>query len=214
MEHIVEVRFRLLGSEPFAADHGYQLYGAISRLIPEVHQPNGIAICPIAGRQIGDRQMVLTRNSWLRLRVPAEKVPVVIRLAGKELRLGNARLSVGTPQIQLLRPAPALRSRLVVIKPKEAPKAQLLTQELFRQSAQRQLEQLGIAPTTALEIGKRRTLKIKRREIVGYELTLRGLSEADSLVLLAQGLGGRRHMGCGVFVPLQEEDHDEPATAV
>jgi len=40
---------------PVPADHGYHLYAAVSRMLPAVHQANGISIHPIRGRLIGDR---------------------------------------------------------------------------------------------------------------------------------------------------------------
>ncbi len=203
MSLIVELEFPLLGTAPIPADHGYLLYAAVSRLLPEVHRPNAIALCPIPGRQLGNRQLVLTRVSRLRLRAPQEQVPLLVHLAGKELQLGQARLTVGTPRVRALQPAEALRSRLVVIKVKEAPRASDLTAELFAQAARRQLDQLGISPQARLHVGKRRTLRLKHREVVGYELAVCGLTDEESLALQQHGLGGRRHMGCGVFVPLR-----------
>jgi CRISPR-associated protein Cas6 len=57
-------------------------------------------------------------------------------------------------------------------------------------------------PPAAGTRGKRRTLRIKDKEVVGYEVKLEGLTVAESLNIQEQGLGGRRHMGCGVFVPM------------
>jgi CRISPR-associated protein Cas6 len=36
---------------------------------------------------------------------------------------------------------------------------------------------------------------------VGFALTVQGLSPDSSLRLQTLGLGGRRHMGCGLFLP-------------
>jgi len=36
---------------------------------------------------------------------------------------------------------------------------------------------------------------------VGYAVRVSGLSDEDSLKLQERGLGGKRRMGCGVFVP-------------
>jgi CRISPR-associated protein Cas6 len=53
-----------------------------------------------------------------------------------------------------------------------------------------------------LTLGKRRTLRIKDKEVVGYEVVVEGLTAAESITLQETGLGGRRHMGCGIFSPL------------
>lgn len=38
---------------------------------------------------------------------------------------------------------------------------------------------------------------------LGYEVVLEGLTAKESLHFPEKGLGGRRHMGCRVFVPLR-----------
>jgi CRISPR-associated protein Cas6 len=50
-----------------------------------------------------------------------------------------------------------------------------------------------------LTLGKRRTLRIKDKEVVGYEVLVEALTAEESLNLQEHGLGGRRHMGCGIF---------------
>src|SRR5439155_1578765 len=50
-----------------------------------------------------------------------------------------------------------------------------------------------------LAVGERRTLRVKDKQVVGFELAATGLSTEDSLRLQETGIGGRRHMGCGIF---------------
>ena len=45
-------------------------------------------------------------------------------------------------------------------------------------------------------------VRIKDREIVGYEVVIERLTAEESLTVQEHGLGGRRHMGCGVFTPV------------
>ena len=49
----VDLAFELVGQQPIPADHGYALYGALSRVLPAVHRDNGVAIHPIGGQQMG-----------------------------------------------------------------------------------------------------------------------------------------------------------------
>ena len=107
------------------------------------------------------------------------------------------------PQVWSLRPSTALRSRLVIIKIKDAPTAADITAENFEASARRQLNALGVSPESILTIGKRRTLRLKQKEVVGYEVILEGLTAEESLNVQEAGIGGRRHMGCGVFTSLK-----------
>jgi CRISPR-associated protein Cas6 len=52
---------------------------------------------------------------------------------------------------------------------------------------------------------KRRVVRIKGVAITGYSLLVTELSAADSIKLQESGLGGRRHLGCGFFVPAKRE---------
>ena len=61
----IDLAFRLTSTQPLSADHGYTLYGAISRLLPDAHRENGIAIHPIRGRIVGHRQMIHQRADEL-----------------------------------------------------------------------------------------------------------------------------------------------------
>lgn len=194
----VDLAFSLTGTNAIAADHGYALYGAISGLLPHVHSENGIGVHPIRGRQIGSRQLMLMPWSTLTLRLSDDKIASVLPLAGKALRVGDASVSVGVPTVQSLVLATALRSRLVVIKVANI-RPDSVTENQFADAVRRQISKLGIADVASVTIGKRRTLRVKKREIVGYELVVEGLTAEESVTLQEHGLGGKRHMGCGVF---------------
>ena len=197
----VDLAFRLQGAGPIPADHGYALYAAVSRLIPEVHRENGLAVHPICGRQVGERRLMLMPWSTLSMRVPDSEIGVLLKLAGKSLRLDGTTLRVGVPDVRALVPSTVVRSRLVVIKVAHAGAADL-TVATFSTAARRQMDELGINSEAILNVGKRRTLRLKQREIVGYELLVEGLTAVESIALQEVGLGGKRHMGCGVFVPV------------
>jgi CRISPR-associated protein Cas6 len=200
----VDLAFRLQGTGPIPADHGYALYAAVSHLIPEVHRENGIAIHPICGRQVGERRLMLMPWSTLAVRVPDSQIAVLLKLAAKSLRLDDAALRVGVPEVRTLVPSTAVRSRLVVIKIAHAGAADL-TAETFSAAARRQMDELGIGAGAVLNVGKRRSLRMKQREIVGYELLVEGLTAVESIALQENGLGGKRHMGCGVFGAFDEK---------
>ena len=197
----IDLTFAVQGTQPIPADHGYALYGAISRLLPEVHQENGIAVHPIRGQSIGDRRMQLMPWSALALRVEDGKVAPLLTLAGKSLDLNGAKLRVGVPVVRALIPATAVRSRLVIIKVAHTD-AHSLTAELFTTAARKQLDELGTAREAVLTVppDRRRTMALKHKEIVGYEVIVEGLTAEESITLQERGIGGKRHMGCGVFV--------------
>lgn len=140
--------------------------------------------------------MLLAPWSRLTLRIEAERIADVLSLAGKQLTIAGQPLRVGVPQVHALTPAAALRSRLVTIK-------KFLDPEPFLEAVRRQLDALGVSEQVQTTLGRRRTLRIKDKEVVGFEVVLEGLLAEESLTVQEQGIGGRRHMGCGVFVPIQ-----------
>lgn len=212
-EFIVDVVFPLYG-DAIPADHGYQLFSAISHEAPELHSDPSVGVHPIRGRLIGQRMLALTRESRLIVRLPVSRIREVLRLAGKQLDLGGGKVMVGAPDTRPLRPAPQLHSRLVVIKGFTEPAG-------FLDAVQRQLAERGVAGEAQLVVRRsrlpmeggrgstepylRRTLRIHDREIVGYAVRVAGLAPEDSLRLQAVGLGGRRRFGCGIFIPAAEE---------
>jgi len=213
---MLELVFSLIGAHPIPSDHGYLLYSAISQLVPDVHAENSLAVHPIQGRQIGNRQIQLIDRSCLVLRIPDGKIAPLLKLAGQSLRVGATSIRVGVPQVRALVPATALRSRLVTIKVKNI-SAGALTPKIFLEAARRALTKLGLSnevrvtiptrsgltPESPL-IPQRRTLRVRDVEIVGYELVIEGLTAEESLTLQEHGLGGKRHMGCGVFAAVRD----------
>jgi CRISPR-associated protein Cas6 len=199
----IDLSFTLNALDAIQVDHGYLLYSAVSRLLPAAHQADGYGIHPIRGRQLGGRTLQLTEHSRLVIRTEADEIASFLSLAGKQLCILNRPVRIGVPQVQSLVPAVAVRSRLVTIKLADA-MAQSAhdAAETFRSSALRKLGELGISTAAQLSLGKRRTLRIKDKEVVGYEVLIEGLNAEESICLQEAGLGGRRHMGCGLFVPV------------
>ena len=91
--NVVDLAFAALSTKPLLSDHGYPLYGALSRALPAVHQENGIGIHPIRGQQIGNRQITLLPTSRLVLRASTEKIHDLIQLAAPTC--GSACLKSG-----------------------------------------------------------------------------------------------------------------------
>jgi CRISPR-associated protein Cas6 len=189
----VDLCFRLSGTS-VRLDHGYALYAALSRALPVFHEAEWLGVHPVTGLRVGNA-LQLSRGSRLRLRVPADRIGDVLGLAGKRLDVAGTALRIGVPDVRPLTPAATLQARLVNIKGFEE-------EEPFRAAAQRQLDALGIRGK--LGIGRRRVMRIKDKTIVGFQVVLAELTAEESITLQEQGLGGRRRMGCGIFVPLRE----------
>ncbi|MFO0609487.1 MAG: type I-MYXAN CRISPR-associated protein Cas6/Cmx6 [Polyangiales bacterium] len=193
----VEVGFPLAG-DTVPLDHGYALYSAMSRVLgPELHGAAWLSVLPVRGLARGDGTLALQRhNTALRLRIEPARLPTVLPLAGKTLEVDGHRVLVGTSRVFALEPHPALHARMVVIK-------KFMEEGPFREAVARQLDARGVKATIELE--RRRVLRIAGDTVVGFGVTLRGLSEADSLTVQYAGVGGRQRFGCGVFTPARRE---------
>lgn len=197
-EPVVELSFPVRGRS-LPADHGYGLYAALVRWRKALHRQSQVQILTIPG--IPDRQgkILLTNQSHLRIRVPVSQIPLVYPLAGEKIQIGGHEIQLGIPETYVLRSAATLKARIVTLKGYTEP-------EPFLAAARRQLDALGIGGELTIPMQRdgqpsRKTLKIKRYKIVGFTTEVAGLSEEDSLQLQQLGLGGRRRMGAGIFVP-------------
>lgn len=191
MNHL-ELRFPVTGST-LPIDHGYALYGAISRLLPLVHQMPALAIDSIKGRPIGPGLLALSTPTTLNLRLPEESLPLLQPLANRSLDLDGHLIELAAPHVTCLEPAHTLHSPRVTIKGHTNP-------TVFQDALRRQLDRLALH--AELIIGRRRIIRISNHRIVGFEVRLENLAEDSSLILQEVGLGGRRKMGCGFFSPL------------
>ncbi|MFM2216673.1 MAG: hypothetical protein RL240_991 [Planctomycetota bacterium] len=194
----IDLAFQIMSASSIPSDHGYALFSSISKTLPTIHESNAIGIHPIRGTQVGNRQLQLNGNSRLTIRIRISEIPVCLPLAGKLLDITGAKIQVGVPEIRTLIPADRLASRLVTTK-------NCLDQVRFEAELKRQVSNLGADTTLRYSIGKRRTIRIRDKEIVGYEVVLENLHPELSLAIQVNGIGGRRHMGCGIFLPTQRE---------
>jgi CRISPR-associated protein Cas6 len=207
----IQLDFPVQGST-LPSDHGYQVFSAISELVPEIHGADWIAIHTFPGLKDGKGNITLPPNPTLSMRLPLEKVPTVYGLAGKKISMGKHSLRLGIPQIRMFKPSETLWARLVTLKlagseGKTAEPASFLT------GVQRQIDALEIIGKASLELAAtgeerdpyaRRVVRIKGVTITGYGVYVSGLSDEDSLKLQVEGVGGRRRMGCGLFIPTKE----------
>jgi CRISPR-associated protein Cas6 len=206
---VVDVSFPLqIASAP--RDHGYMLYSALSRAVPALHEAKWLGVHPLSGRRIDDSQLEVGPNARLRLRLPADKIPAILPLAGATLDLMGVKAVVGVPTIHALSPAASLDARMVAIKLTSAPRHEnsALGRETldvgafsarYEAEIKRQLSAIEIHKP--FEIRGRRSITVAGRRIVGYSVRVANLVADESLRLQEVGLGGKRRMGCGVFRP-------------
>lgn len=223
MNNIVDLSFPVSGAQLWA-DHNHRLLAALSEKCSDIHKLEGLAINTIMGIPDEEKQGIikLTSKSRLVLRLPVEAIQNVYLLAGQTLNVGGHRIDLGQPVLQTIKPADAVKARLVTIKGYTEP-------GLFLQAAHRQLQGLEINANVGITANnkgepKRLTLKItkdidgkqKSFTIVGFSVVVSDLTPDDSIKLQVNGLGGKRRLGCGVFFPTvsvyQRQGGDRHAT--
>mgnify|MGYP002784979788 CR=1 FL=1 len=222
----IELQFPVLGSE-IPSDHGYALYGALSRIVPTIHTADlPVRIGPIRGSYVGTGKLRLEpRVSRLRLRVRPEDLPLVLPLAGKSLDLDSHAVRIGVPQVIALVPAATLFARTVIIKA-SSPRANPTDKNSrdrektrryqdpgeFLAALRREMERKGIRAEADLPVHPsgdragqpyRRVVRVRGKAIIGFSVLVQGLTAEDSLRLQEEGLGGRSKMGCGFFVAVR-----------
>ncbi len=196
----VDMSFPIRG-ETIPRDHGYALYGALSRALPSVHGADWIAIHGIAAKR-ADASLTLERAGRLRIRVPSNRIGDLLALAGTSIEIGGRPVEIGAPTVHPLVPAAILDARLVVIRltggiPK--PFDNEAFERRFLAEARRQLVTIGVAGD--LVISGRQSLRVGGQRVIGCSVRVGGLSPDDSIKLQVEGIGGKRTMGCGVFRP-------------
>lgn len=206
---VIECSIEVFG-DCIHVDHAYELFAALSRKQVILHDPSlKIGIFGING--IPDRQnktiLHLSDKSRLRLRLPIQQVGIAFRLEGQSLIVGSYEIQLGKVSVHLLKPSPNLTSRLIVIKDATEP-------DLFLSACQRQIDKLKIEGAITVKNRsdgrqKPRTVKVRWADVVGFGLTVTNLNPIDSLILQQEGLGGKRKMGCGMFVPVHSSNDDK-----
>lgn len=190
-EICVDLHFEVVG-ETLPVDHGYALFGALSRAIPCFHGDDGIGLRLIRGRYIGEGLLDISPSSTLYLRLPVSRIPDYIPLAGAVMDVGGHPLQVGILNTRGLTPSVAIYSHLVTTKNGQ-------DEARFLEEINRQKTVNGVQGRVTP--GKRRTFRVHGRQVVGYSVLVDELTAEESIRLQEKGLGGRRKMGCGFFEP-------------
>jgi CRISPR-associated protein Cas6 len=204
---LVDVGFPVRGAE-LPADPGYLLFSALCEAIPRLSHEPGWALMPIDGQTEGDRGIRLGPGSMVQLRLPARELGEALALTGRDLCVGLDRLQLGMARIRPLSPSSRLRSAAVTIPGCMGPG--------FLAALRRELAALPLGQslgTIGIRVGEAKLLRARVRTVVAHAVELRGLRPHASLCIQARGLGARRHMGAGVFLPVSLDAPSELATA-
>ncbi len=206
----VDVAFPLRADAVVPRDHGYALYGALSRVHGALHAADWLGVHPLPGTAKDTAELTVEKGRELRLRVPEARIADLLPLTGRTLELTGRALSLGVPRVYRLSTAATLDARLVYIKlttPPTRHSAELERTTLdnealanrFAAEIRRQLDALSVAGV--FELRGRRSITVSGRRLVGFSVRVGELDADESLRVQEAGLGGKRAMGCGLFRP-------------
>lgn len=201
-DEIVDLAFAI-SCRCLPLDHAHALSDALCRKLPWLAQDPDAGLHLIHGAESGngwyrpdnpERDLLyLSRRTRLTLRVPKERLDETRALTGSELEIAGYTLAVGDPVVRLLNPLPTLFARYVAAE-------QAQSEEDFLEYSAAVLRGRGI-PVRKLLCGRSHPLQTPEGPVFTRSLMVADLDPEQSVRLQQRGLGPRRVMGCGLFIP-------------
>ena len=191
---VLDLCFPIVHGRTLEVDHGHALFLALCGACPNLQRIPGLGVHAVRG-SVGGRkgELILTDESAVRMRIPAGSAALLKGLAGAELDVDGRGIRLGEPYPQALTPVSALWARTVTIHFRDLALGSAQAQLAFRFAQD--------FPWGSFRILRPRTIRLEGRQLLGFEMAVRGLTPQASLLLQGQGFGGRRALGCGLFVP-------------
>lgn len=187
-------------------DHGYPLFSALSRRDYILHEHDQWALHLVFGTKCNHGFLVCPEFSRVRLRLPVSDIPKALVYRDLSFYLFDNQFRISDePIIQSIGPTSSLFSPLVIpftlsAKEEENPEA---FEEAFKRDLFKLFEKLpqNTDNTLRWNIGRTRAMRVRGEIKRGRSVRVYGLTDEQSILLQEQGVGGRRHMGAGVFSP-------------
>lgn len=211
VEEYLDLSFKVKGP-PIFLDSAYTIYSSLSRICPPLHELHSVGIHPIAGIPTTNNRLQLTSQSRLKIRIHHLQIPLIYPyLTGQTFQIGQNSYQLGIPDYQSIIPSECLYSRLTIIK-------RNLNPDSFIEAVKRQTNNLEVQGKIELLTRQdgspqRRQLTITKKEktfkIYGFGVKISELNPEDSLKLQVHGIGGKRKMMCGIFVPATRIKEDQ-----
>ncbi|MBK1700370.1 type I-MYXAN CRISPR-associated protein Cas6/Cmx6 [Thiococcus pfennigii] len=202
-DDIIDVQFAI-DAKRLPVDHGCALGAAVAAALPwdDGQVALGVHTIHVAGSQNGwqrpehgqDQFLMLSRRTKLTIRVPrAHAEALKAALAGRVLDVAGCPLTVGAAKERALSRETTLFARYVV-DPHDQDEAR------FLEWAAAELRAMDIRLRKAL-CGKALPLATPDGPLPTRSLLLANLDIEDAVRLQRLGLGPRRAIGCGLFIP-------------
>lgn len=208
----VDVRFRIQSVHPVPRNNGYQVFAAVSKTLGGEHLPHQIGVFHIGGTLSHDNMIRLTERSTLGFRCPVEDIGILAPLMGRQIEVGGTRVQIGTFDVHRIVPETNMRAFSVYFNGNlDAASFTLRAQyDLDRRNIKGRAFVPPIQPDRILPLGhhgmQNRIVQIKEVRLTAFAIEVHDLSSEDSERLIVEGMGGRRHFGCGLFLPIKTKN--------
>jgi CRISPR-associated protein Cas6 len=202
-DDVVDILFAL-ECRQLPVDHAFALSEALCRAIPWLaEEPQvGVHDVHVAGSQNGwerpargtDSFIQPSRRTKLAIRAPRALVErLSAELTGTRLRVADCPLTIGPGKVRLLSKETTIFARHVVGAAQE-------DEESFLARCAQDLARMNIRMRKAL-CGKAAELATPTGPIYARSLMVASLTVVESVRLQQRGLGPKRLLGCGIFIP-------------
>jgi CRISPR-associated protein Cas6 len=200
---VVDVAFAIR-CRRLPVDHAWVLAEAVRAVLPWLDQETAAGIHPIHVADSGngwtrpaapDDVLYPSRRTRLVLRLPRTRLSDVAALAGRTLDLAGYPLEVEKQsEVKRLSELTTIFSRYVVVE------AGADEEQAFLAQAHTHLTAMGLRPKKML-CGMEHIIATPEGAIRARSLMLADLTVEESVRLQQEGLGPKRLLGCGLFIP-------------
>ena len=197
-DKIVDVSFKV-DCEKISVDHAYDLFEAISSILPIINNIDNLAIHSVHGAESGagwerpETEIYLSKRTRFCIRTPVEHVEKIFALDGQTLKIGNYKMSLSKPNIKKLIMADTLFCRTVVVEHNK-------NEDEFLDDVKKSLNLININVKKML-CGKEHLIKTPKKILTGKTLLITDLEKLDSIKIQELGIGIGKLYGCGIFLP-------------
>lgn len=201
-DDITDLGFRI-ECRSLPVDHAWALSQAVQRALPWFGGEERAGLHPIHGAESGNGWyrpdarsgdlLYLSRRTRFVLRLPEHRLGDARVLTGQTFDIGGHVLKLGPAAVKPLQGHATLFSRYVVSAADEP-------EESFLGRVAAELQGMGVR-CKKMVCGRAHTIGTPAGEVYTRSLMLADLGLEDSIELQRRGLGPKRVLGCGLFIP-------------
>ncbi len=200
-DDVVDVSYRI-SCRALPVDHAWALSQAVCTALPWIPDEAGAGVHTIHVADSGngwirpegaDELLLLSKRTRLVVRIPRVRYQEAAALTGRTLDIAGHPLRVEEATIKPLSVITTIFSRYVVSDAND-------DENVFLAAMVREMNALGVRPKKML-CGIEKHLATPDGPVRTRSLMVAELTQDESVALQRRGLGPRRHLGCGLFIP-------------